>query len=154
MLSSVKALTDLRFQRIRKLPDNLSGTRRRRGGHTASPVTAHPKAKDAHSPIASIFAKKEAKEPSFGPSSSQSPLASNKKRKAADVPPLASQSTKRRKDLSSSAPLAERLRPKTLDDFVGHQAVIGPDSLLRSMIKSGSTGSMILWGPPGYAICI
>ncbi|KAH8080290.1 P-loop containing nucleoside triphosphate hydrolase protein [Cristinia sonorae] len=110
------------------------------------------KSKEAHAPVAPIFAKKEMKEhipssPVAGPSHSQSP-ALNKKRKA-DVFSLSTTSTKRLKDLSASAPLAERLRPKSLKDFVGHQSVIGPDSLLTSMIKAGSTGSMILWGPPG-----
>ncbi|THH28650.1 hypothetical protein EUX98_g5532 [Antrodiella citrinella] len=110
------------------------------------------KPKEAKTPMASIFTKKEPNmsSPMAGPpSSSQSPLM-NRKRKAGESSVLSTQSTKRRKDiLSSTAPLAERLRPRSLEDFVGHENVIGPDSLLTSMLKGGSTGSMILWGPPG-----
>ncbi|KAF9518263.1 hypothetical protein BS47DRAFT_1375407 [Hydnum rufescens UP504] len=51
--------------------------------------------------------------------------------------------------LLAAAPLADRMRPHTLDDFVGHEAVIGKGSLLRGLIDSGSAGSLVLWGPPG-----
>lgn len=46
-------------------------------------------------------------------------------------------------------PLAERLRPKTLDDYVGQTHLVGPGSILRRMIESGRVASFILWGPPG-----
>ena len=46
-------------------------------------------------------------------------------------------------------PLAERLRPKTLDDYIGQQHLVGPDKVLRKMIESGVVSSFILWGPPG-----
>ncbi|MFM7731034.1 MAG: replication-associated recombination protein A [Flavobacteriales bacterium] len=46
-------------------------------------------------------------------------------------------------------PLAERMRPKHLDDYVGQQHIIGPESVLRNAIDSGALPSMILWGPPG-----
>lgn len=46
-------------------------------------------------------------------------------------------------------PLAERLRPKNLDDFVGQSHILGKDSALRKSIESGQIHSMILWGPPG-----
>lgn len=46
-------------------------------------------------------------------------------------------------------PLAERLRPKTLDDFSGQQHLVGKNKVLRNMIASGNPASMILWGPPG-----
>lgn len=46
-------------------------------------------------------------------------------------------------------PLAERLRPKTLDDFVGQDHILGEQSPLRKSIASGQIHSMILWGPPG-----
>ena len=48
-----------------------------------------------------------------------------------------------------SSPLAERLRPQTLDDFVGQQHLVGKGSVLRKMIDSGRIPSIILWGPPG-----
>ena len=46
-------------------------------------------------------------------------------------------------------PLAERLRPKSLDDYIGQKHLVGPNAVLRSMIESGNLSSFILWGPPG-----
>ena len=48
-----------------------------------------------------------------------------------------------------AAPLAERLRPQTLDDYIGQKHLVGPDAVLRRMIDSGRISSFILWGPPG-----
>ncbi len=48
-----------------------------------------------------------------------------------------------------SEPLAERMRPRTLDDYVGQQHLVGPGALLRKMIDTGHISSFILWGPPG-----
>jgi putative ATPase len=50
---------------------------------------------------------------------------------------------------SPSAPLAERLRPRTLDDVVGQKHLLGPGKPLRAAFESGKPHSMILWGPPG-----
>ncbi|WP_024994811.1 replication-associated recombination protein A [Phocaeicola paurosaccharolyticus] len=46
-------------------------------------------------------------------------------------------------------PLAERLRPKTLDDYIGQKHLVGQGAVLRKMIDSGRIASFILWGPPG-----
>ncbi len=46
-------------------------------------------------------------------------------------------------------PLAERLRPKTLDDYIGQKHLVGEGAVLRRMIDSGHISSFILWGPPG-----
>ncbi len=46
-------------------------------------------------------------------------------------------------------PLAERLRPATLDDYLGQEHLVGKDAILRKAIESGNIPSMILWGPPG-----
>jgi len=46
-------------------------------------------------------------------------------------------------------PLAERLRPKKLDDYIGQKHLVGPQAVLRKMIDSGNISSFILWGPPG-----
>ena len=46
-------------------------------------------------------------------------------------------------------PLPERLRPKTLDQYVGQTHLVGPGCILRNMIESGNLSSFILWGPPG-----
>ncbi|NNF81616.1 MAG: replication-associated recombination protein A [Flavobacteriaceae bacterium] len=48
-----------------------------------------------------------------------------------------------------NAPLAERLRPKILDDFLGQDHLVGPDGALAPHIKQGIIPSMIFWGPPG-----
>ena len=46
-------------------------------------------------------------------------------------------------------PLAERMRPKTLDDYIGQKHLVGEGKVLRKMIESGVVSSFILWGPPG-----
>ena len=46
-------------------------------------------------------------------------------------------------------PLAERIRPVSLDDYVGQEHLVGKGSVLRKMIESGNLSSFILWGPPG-----
>lgn len=46
-------------------------------------------------------------------------------------------------------PLAERLRPKTLDDYIGQEHLVGKGAVLRNMIEKGTISSLILWGPPG-----
>ena len=46
-------------------------------------------------------------------------------------------------------PLAERLRPRTLDDYIGQKHLVGEGAVLRRMIESGRISSFILWGPPG-----
>lgn len=49
----------------------------------------------------------------------------------------------------SFVPLAERLRPQTLDDYIGQEHLVGPNGLFRRFISSGAVPSFILWGPPG-----
>jgi putative ATPase len=63
------------------------------------------------------------------------------------VSDLFSEAARRR--LDASAPLAQRLRPATLDDFVGQAQVVGPGSALRLAIEQDRVPSMILYGPPG-----
>ena len=46
-------------------------------------------------------------------------------------------------------PLAERLRPRTLDEYIGQQHLVGKNAVLRNMLESGRVSSFILWGPPG-----
>lgn len=46
-------------------------------------------------------------------------------------------------------PLAERLRPQTLDDYIGQKHLVGSQAILRQMIETGHIASFILWGPPG-----
>lgn len=77
------------------------------------------------------------------------------KRRADDASlPSQTGSSKRPKEMTNSmrstaAPLAERLRPQSLDEFVGQPHLIGSDSLLINLLNNGSTGSIIFWGPPG-----
>jgi len=49
----------------------------------------------------------------------------------------------------SNAPLAERMRPRTLDEVVGQKHLIGPAAVLRRMVETDKLASIILWGPPG-----
>lgn len=51
--------------------------------------------------------------------------------------------------MQGHAPLAERMRPKSLDEYVGQQHLVGDGAVLRRAIKMGTLPSMILWGPPG-----
>ena len=48
-----------------------------------------------------------------------------------------------------AAPLAERIRPKAFDDFVGQDHLLGPDGVIRKMLSGNNIRSMIYWGPPG-----
>jgi putative ATPase len=50
---------------------------------------------------------------------------------------------------SANAPLADRLRPRTLDEVVGQEHLTGPDGAIGRMVAAGKLASMILWGPPG-----
>jgi putative ATPase len=54
-----------------------------------------------------------------------------------------------RESRRAAAPLAERMRPRTLEEFVGQAHLLGPGRLLRVAIESGDLHSMVLWGPPG-----
>ena len=47
------------------------------------------------------------------------------------------------------APLAERMRPKVIDQYVGQQHLVGPQGAIRTILKTGQLPSLILWGPPG-----
>lgn len=49
----------------------------------------------------------------------------------------------------SNQPLADRLRPRSLDEFAGQEHLVGSDGVLRKVIESGNVPSFILWGPPG-----
>ncbi len=49
----------------------------------------------------------------------------------------------------AGAPLAARMRPRTLDEFRGQEQLLGPGKALRAMLETGTPASMILWGPPG-----
>ncbi|HRD51543.1 MAG TPA: AAA family ATPase, partial [Flavobacteriales bacterium] len=51
--------------------------------------------------------------------------------------------------MSEHAPLAERMRPRSLDEVVGQGHLIGPEGVLRKALAGGMLPSMILWGPPG-----
>ncbi len=51
--------------------------------------------------------------------------------------------------MANLIPLAERLRPKTLDDYIGQEHLVGKGAVLQKMIESGNISSILLWGPPG-----
>lgn len=50
---------------------------------------------------------------------------------------------------SNNIPLAERLRPSSLNDYIGQKHLVGPNGIIRRMIEAGKINSFILWGPPG-----
>ena len=51
--------------------------------------------------------------------------------------------------MNNFEPLAERLRPNTLDDYIGQKHLVGEGGIIRNMIETGKVNSFILWGPPG-----
>lgn len=51
--------------------------------------------------------------------------------------------------MTNNIPLAERLRPSSLDDYIGQRHLVGENGIIRKMIESGRINSFILWGPPG-----
>ncbi len=51
--------------------------------------------------------------------------------------------------MQTNKPLAERLRPKKMDDYIGQKHLVGENGIISNIIKSGNVPSMILWGPPG-----
>src|SRR5438132_49033 len=55
----------------------------------------------------------------------------------------------RKKNMQRVAPLAARMRPRTLDEFVGQQHFLGPGKLLRRMLEADRLTSVIFYGPPG-----
>jgi putative ATPase len=67
--------------------------------------------------------------------------------KKADSPDLFDY--KLRKDMAQRAPLAARMRPEKLDDFLGQEHIIGEGTVLRRAVQEDAAVSMILWGPPG-----
>ncbi len=50
---------------------------------------------------------------------------------------------------AAAAPLADRMRPRSLEEFVGQEHLVGPDGVLRRMIEADEVASVVLWGPPG-----
>ncbi len=56
---------------------------------------------------------------------------------------------KLQKDTARTAPLADRMRPRTLDELVGQRQLVGPGAPIRVLIEADQTPSMLLWGPPG-----
>ena len=57
--------------------------------------------------------------------------------------------TKTERRLEPHAPLAERMRPRRLEDMVGHEALLAPGRPLHTLLERGALSSIILWGPPG-----
>lgn len=51
--------------------------------------------------------------------------------------------------MTNNIPLAERMRPDSLDNYIGQRHLVGPGGIIRNMIESGRVNSFILWGPPG-----
>jgi putative ATPase len=66
-----------------------------------------------------------------------------------DIPPLSSKNPPAGGMPHAAAPLAERMRPRSLDELVGQEHLVGPGKPLRVQIERDDPGSMIFWGPPG-----
>src|SRR5438067_11922013 len=49
---------------------------------------------------------------------------------------------------AANQPLAERMRPRTLDEFIGQEKLLGPGKPMRTQIERDNIGSMLFWGPP------
>lgn len=125
-------------------------------GATRGSTSTDPKPKPTQA-VAPIFNKQPAQKTLAAKDTASSRVASAsfvpKKRSAttlgnADAGP--SKRPKGQSKLAAAAPLAERLRPQTLDEFVGQPHLTRPNSLLMNLVRTGSIGSLILWGPPGY----
>ena len=63
--------------------------------------------------------------------------------------PLGEGFSEARSGESASRPLADRMRPTSLDEFVGQEHLLGEDGPLRQLAERGVVHSMVLWGPPG-----
>ncbi|KAJ8077110.1 DNA-dependent ATPase mgs1 [Marasmius tenuissimus] len=123
-------------------------------GSKQSASGSRPKAAPStEKPTYSIFqTRKDSKmNDSFDSISQPTPVRASKKRSQETAPSSQPQQKRNRisTNLAEASPLAERLRPRSLDDFIGHHHLTGPDSLLMKSLAAGSTGSMIFWGPPG-----
>lgn len=80
------------------------------------------------------------------PSTSATATIGNKKKTAAATSAKVS---------GKSIPLAEQMRPQTIDDYIGQSHVMGKNTILRKILDKNETPSMILWGPPGVGkVCI
>ena len=127
------------------------------------PSTTKKKRPLSTRPVAPIFKASGSGSARHGSSSSQQPsprdaanrppqkrvLSGDIPRSATRIPPVKRSKHTIGSHLQAASPLAERLRPNTLDDFVGQAHLIGPDSFLSTLIDKGALGSIILWGPPG-----
>jgi putative ATPase len=129
------------------------------------PSTRTPKKTRSSSarPVASIFeaggparyasGSSASQQPSQRPAANRPPqkrlLLEDAPRSSAHIPPVKRSKHTIGSHLQEASPLAERLRPDTLDDFVGQVHLTGPDSFLSTLIEKGAVGSIILWGPPG-----
>lgn len=119
-----------------------------------------PAKEESKGKLAPIFSQAQGSNPKPPRISATSPEVrcegpSKKKRKidasssVATQPLSGSQKHTNRRVFDASAPLAERLRPRSLDEFVGQTHLTGPHSLLRNLLGSGNLGGIIFWGPPG-----
>ncbi|TRM69586.1 hypothetical protein BD626DRAFT_563317 [Schizophyllum amplum] len=118
------------------------------------PTTHIPKASQSSAKVAPIFSRAKAEpiastsHPAPSPVS-QTPRISRKRAHDDAGGASAKRSRTAVSNLQAAAPLAEKLRPSSLAEFVGQAHLTAPDSLLMSTVSNGAAGSMIFWGPPG-----
>jgi putative ATPase len=100
--------------------------------------------------LAPIFTSTKPKSASTQALSSRVTTSSRAKRPVnEDLPTPASKRQKLTMQHAVNTPLAEKLRPKKLEDFVGQSHLMEPGSLLSTMLQTNATWSIVLWGPPG-----
>lgn len=79
-----------------------------------------------------------------------SPSTSSSQRAGTPATPIAGESTATAATAAASTkPLAERMRPESIDDYIGQEHITGKNTILRNILEKNDVPSMILWGPPG-----
>ncbi|XP_048765905.2 ATPase WRNIP1-like [Ostrea edulis] len=92
----------------------------------------------------------DAQSDDYSPNAENSPYLEKKRVKSNNIPVFGAPRRPDKSDsISGTVPLAEKLRPLSLDDYVGQEKAVGKKSILRNLLKSNDIPSMILWGPPG-----
>ncbi|KAL1744674.1 hypothetical protein HDZ31DRAFT_63891 [Schizophyllum fasciatum] len=116
-----------------------------------APIFARAKPDPAQSSSNAHASTSHSSSPHFSASQFTSTPRMSRKRTQDDTPsgPSAKRTRTGTSNLQAAAPLAEKLRPSTLSEFIGQAHLTAPDSLLMSTVNNGAAGSMIFWGPPG-----
>lgn len=121
-----------------------TGTTDTRPSAVFSVFQARSKVTDQKQKLASLVTCKESTEVSVSPD-----MKVTGKLECPDVPAASAASSPKALRLNNEKPLAEVMRPSTLEEYFGQNKLIGEQTLLRSLLQSQEIPSLILWGPPG-----